>query len=95
MDVTKLKNGREEATVLVTVTMATLKHLMKTKPIVLFEFVSKCRDSAHELFGCSGADLKALSLIDEGGTPHNSVKNIVLSAIEGEGLEMTIGDPRA
>ena len=57
-----------------------------------------CRDSEHKLFGITGHGLVKLGLIiktPEGYNVHDSIRNIVLSAIEGDGANMTIIDPRA
>lgn len=99
MEVIKLKNGTEEAAPLVTVGMMALKNLFETRPIHFFELVSLARNSAHVLFGKTGQDLLAQSLVQDAGngryTMHDSLRNIVLSAVVGEGLEMRLWDPRA
>ena len=92
---TKLRNGSEEATALVTVTMMSLKRLFEEKPIVVYELTMKCRDSSHEFFGESESDLQELALVDSDGRIHGSIKNIILSAVQGEGLDMTLGSPKA
>ena len=97
----KLKNGSEELDVLVSATMLSLRTLMQENPIAAFELVELCRDPAHKLFGNTRSDLEALSLVgrtaDPDGPPivHDSIRHIVLSAAEGEGLELTFGNPLA
>jgi hypothetical protein len=88
-----LKNGIEEAKPLVQVTMMSLRSLLQDKPIVFYELVMKCRDGNHQFFGRSEDDLKALSLVQSDGSVHDSIRNIVLSAATGEGLEMVLGSP--
>jgi hypothetical protein len=95
MNMLKLKNGSEEAEPLVRVTMFSLKQLFETKPIVAYELRELCKNSAHKLFGNSGDDLKALSLVQSDGRVHDSIRNIVLSAFDGEGLAMCMISPVA
>ena len=95
MDSTKpetvtLKNGASEVKGLVTVTMLMLHDLLQDKPIVFYELVMKARDPNHKFFGCSGDNLKAVSLVQGNGQIHDSIRNIVLSAVKGEGLQMTL-----
>lgn len=95
MDVLKLKNGSEEAAPLVKVTMMSVEHLMESHPIALMELVSLCRDRDHELFGNTAVELRSFALVDLDGSIHRSIRNIVLSAVEGEGLEMRLISPLA
>ena len=89
-----LKNGATEALSLVSITMFSLSNLLKQKPMCFYELVMKCRDKEHKIWGNLAVDLKELSLIQRDENVHSSIKNIVLSAVEGEGLNMTIGDPK-
>jgi hypothetical protein len=91
----KLKNGAVEVDALVTATMVSLYSLWKKKPIVFYELYQKCLNNDHKLFGNAGADLKDLSLVNEDGSVHNSIKNIVLSAVTGDGLSLTMVSPIA
>lgn len=93
MKAVTLKNGSEEANVLVTVTMMSLRRLMKEKPIIFYELVMKCRDSNHQFFGKDCQDLERLNLVQPDGRVHDSIRNIVLSAAIGDGLEMRLGSP--
>lgn len=96
IEVVTLKNGAQEALPLVTVTMISLRTLMAEKPIVMYELAMLCRDRNRQLFGRSGDDLVALSLAgktNDGWHVHDSIRNIVLSAIEGDGLNITLGNP--
>ena len=64
------------------------------KPIILYELMMKCRDSKHQFFGRSDAELRKLSLIGvSDDSIHDSIRNIVLSATSGEGTDMTLGSP--
>ena len=95
MDMLKLKNGSEEAASLVKVTMMSVEHLLESKPIAFAELVSLCRDRHHELFGNTAVELQRFGLVEPGGSVHNSIRNIILSAVEGEDLEMRFISPLA
>lgn len=96
MGTAKLKNGSEELKSLVLLTMISLRNLIETNPIAFYELVTKCRDDSHRLFGNTVEVLKRfVPTQDERGRVHESIKNIVLSAAEGDGLEMTLGSPFA
>lgn len=96
METAKLKNGSEEVASLVTVTMMALDGLMKANPMVLYELNEKCRNSEHKFFNKSmELVLRDLALVGVDGKVHSSVKNIVLSAITGEGLSLVLMSPIA
>ena len=88
----KLKNGSEEEKDLIAVTMSSLENLVQTYPIVAYELVEVCRNPAHKLFGNSGNRLQELGLM-QNGIVHDRLKNIVLSAFEGEGLNLKLTFP--
>lgn len=90
-----LKNGSEIPEPLVTVTMVSLQDLIKSNPIAFYELVMRCRDRDHRLFGNTGEVLKSFALVESNGEIHDAVRDIVLSATEGEGLEMSLGSPLA
>jgi len=93
METVVLKNDAEELKSLVIATMMSLEFLMKEQPIVFYELVMKCRDHNHRFFGNTGEDLEKLALVQPGGSVHDSICNIVLSATNGNGLKMTLGSP--
>ncbi len=95
MKMLKLKNGIEEAEPLVLTTMVVLRELMANKPMVFHELVMKCRDSSYTLFGNTEAVLQEFALMLSDESIHNSIKNIVLSAVTGDGLAMTLDSPVA
>jgi len=96
METVILKNGTEEVAQLVATIMHTLREMegdmANGGPICIYELVQMCRDRNHKPFGTSGEKLERLNLIN-GGQVHDSIRNIVLSAIEGDGLDVTLGDP--
>ncbi len=106
-DTVILKNGSEEHSGLVSVTMITLKDLIAKRPIDFYEFVQLCRDPEHKLFGNASEVLRDYALIQikpighikppfpngDNYQVHDSVRNIVLSAVEGDGAEMKLTNP--
>lgn len=92
MNMVTLKNGAVEAEPLVKVTMMSLGRLWDENPICAYELVMLCRDSNHKPFGNSDKILVELALV-QNGRVHDSIRNIVLSSVSGEGLEMTFGSP--
>lgn len=93
MECVTLKNGQEEARPLVVATMMALRSLMAEEPIVLYELVMKCRDRDHRFFGNTGERLQELALAQPDGSIHGSIRNIVLSATSGEGLDLVLHSP--
>jgi len=96
----RLKNGDEVPEVMVKVVMLSLKTLNETYPIAFYELVMACRDREHVLFGNSHEILARLTLIeeiDDTGRPriHDLTRSIVLSAAEGEELDMRLVSPVA
>jgi len=91
--VVRLKNGTEEFKPLVCGTMLTLHSLLKEQPVAFYELVMKCRDIGHSFFGNAGEHLRSAGLVDENGEIHDSTKNIVLSAIQGEGFGLYLVNP--
>jgi len=91
----KLKNGSTEAKPLVRCMATILSGLMDKNPLAVYELVEKCRDSSHKCWGDTEEVLKDCALLQSDGHVHNSIRNIVLSAVEGEGKNFTIGNPVA
>lgn len=99
METVLLKNGSTEAKTLVIVILTSISSLMKSNPMAFYDLVMKCRDSSYKFFGNNIDILLKLSLVQSSsetgrsGHIHSSIKNIVLSAVEGEGLELNIVSP--
>jgi hypothetical protein len=96
MEMVTLKNGAQEDANLVAVVMVSLRNLFKDLPgmLEIVELYRLCQDSNYKP-KVSLDRLKRLNLLEENGQPHDSIKNVVLSAISGEGLGMTLGSPYA
>lgn len=94
METVTLKNGAVEAKPLVKVALMSLEHLINSDPIAFYELVMVCRDKDHKPFGNTREKLSALGLWKEyEDRPHESIRNVVLSAVTGNGLEMVLGSP--
>ncbi len=95
MEMVKLKNGSEELKSLVAVVMASIK---KLNPLAAYDLIMLCRDRDYRPWGEAGNILKSLCLVTQSGDQwhvHCSIRNIVLSAADGEGIHMSIGSPVA
>lgn len=95
METLKLRNGAEEAKPLVVVTQTILSNLMDNDPIAFYELVMKARNPAHKIFGNVGEILRKRALLENGDRMHDSMRNIIVSAVEGEGLDMVLRSPVA
>lgn len=93
METVVLKNGAEEARALVTVGMISIESLAREYPMIFYELVMLARDRNHELFGRAGEELRNRALIGPGNHMHDSLRNIVMSAVTGEGMDMVLGNP--
>lgn len=94
----RLTNGSEEEVPLIKMTVFILKSLIERDPAAVFELVALCRDRTHSPWGDTGARLKELKLISESEGRwhvHDSIRNVVLSACKGEGMDMVLVDPVA
>lgn len=85
-EVVTLRNGAEEVMSVVAATMLNLELLMERRPIALIDLILLARDPSYEPFGNNGEYLQSVSLVGADGRMHDSIRNIVLSAAEGEDL---------
>ena len=88
-----LKNGSEEGRDFVVVTMELLQILIGKKPIVFDQLVMRCQNENHQFFGSTAKFLKKINFVDSKEYVYDSIRNIVLSAIVGEGLEISLESP--
>lgn len=90
-----LKNGSSEAHALVCVVVMSLERLFTSEPVAFYELVCLARDPAHELWSPQvRRTLESVSLL-QGGKMHGSVRNVVLSAVVGDDLDMRLWSPLA
>jgi len=87
-----LKNGTEEVQPLVKVTMMTLNRLVGKYPLAAYDLVELCKSTQYKPLGDSNSILEKYCLIINGEV-HDSIKNIVLSAFEGEGINLKLTSP--
>ena len=102
METVDLKNGSSEAGPLVAVTMLSLNAVLEGNGdalngmLAFYELVQKCKNPDHKIWSeAQSTLLMGLSLLDANGDVHNSIKNVVLSAAQGDGLELSLGSPYA
>ncbi len=77
-----------------------IKHLWESCGIPgvtqVSDLVQICqRDPDYKKFGSNEDELKKFSLLQPGGGVHDSIRNIVLSAFTGKGLELELHSPLA
>lgn len=89
----KLRTGVTESQGVVLGTMIALKSLMKTNPIALYELTELARNPDHTPFGNAGEVLQSRNLLQTDGRLNQSVKNVVLAATTGDGLELALTSP--
>lgn len=92
----QLKNGTEHRAPLVMTLYHALRCLIAQKPIVFLDLVTFCRSEACWMFGKSGEQLHELGLAEKHGArfkAHSVVCDVVLSAVEGEGSDLTLRNP--
>lgn len=87
-----LKNGAEEAEPLALAMPRILASLMQENPIAFYELVMLARDPSHDMWPGTSEILEQRQLITRGHM-HDSIRNIVVSAVEGEGMEMVLTSP--
>ena len=89
-----LKNGSEIPSIAVATTMMNLEQLMKTDSVAFYELVQKCRNSNHTMWGNSSNTAESWGLMASGRVS-GAVSDIVLSAVNGDDLDMTLESPIA
>ena len=95
-----LRNGAVEARALVAVMMVTLRSLFDERPPHAYDLVMLCRDGRYgaEIFPKIAGDLERDQLIrstPNGWAVHDSIRNVVLSSVEGDEIDMVLGNPVA
>jgi len=93
METLILKNGAEEVESLVRGIMWVLRTLIDKQPGLFYELVMKCRDRQHRFWGDTEERLQRLKLVEANGDVHDSIRNIVLSAVTGDEWEMELASP--
>ncbi len=97
-----LRNGSREIDVLAAGTVQQLQKLQAADPIAFYELVMKCRDDSYQ-FANDGKSvvphsqlvIQHYATLNINGGVHSNLRNIVLSAVEGDGYELYIVSPFA
>lgn len=63
--------------------------------LAFYELVTKCRNPQHRFFGDLGEKLMDMGLVRRDGTVDSEFAKVVLAATEGDGMNLTLRDPRA
>ena len=92
MNTVILKSGKIVPESVMSATMAALEHLAKYNLSAFSELMEICRYNNHLIR--FGEELSALSLVQSDGSIHKYVRDIVLSATEGEGSDMKLVRPQ-
>ena len=88
----KLKNGSEVPLAIIITTMDILNRLQATQAVAFHHLVKKCRDSAHNIADDTIKILEKNALMKD-GLVHITVKDILLSAIQGDDQKITLNSP--
>ena len=90
-----LHTGRQVAKPLIAVVQAHLIDLIERKPlpIVFIDTVMRARDPNHKLMPRVQTDLIELALLEPDGKMPDSICDIVVACVEGDGLGMCMRDP--
>jgi hypothetical protein len=97
IETVRLKNGAEEAKALVVTIQMAIQGLLRKQPIAFYDMVLLCRDETYKPFGINGQVLADAGLLQQDGSVHGSIKNIILSgAVDMPGgVDIGWGDPVA
>lgn len=72
--------------------MSALKSLHKNNLVALIELVQKCRNPEHKMSGNTLEVVTKMGLINNGSI-HDIRRNIILSAVSGDGRDMRFVNP--
>ena len=96
METVALRNGSTEAKPIVVMTYMNLKSMFDDiqGAIAFYELVEVCKNPKHEIFSDAQKQyLIGRALMQPDGRVHQSIKNVVLSAATGEGLDLSLVNP--
>ena len=92
----KLKNGSDECVATIVVTQMIINSMFSEDylyPMAFWDLARKCQDSNYKIFEVNQKVLIDVGLMDSNKNIHQSIKNIVLSSIEGSGLDIHLVNP--
>jgi len=90
----KLRNGTVVSEAAMVTTMMNLRALKEENNIAFYEFVQKCKNPQHSIFGGTSTEkiISEAGLMSEGKISED-IRNVALSAIEGEALDIHLVNP--
>jgi len=89
----ELTTGQREHAGLVAVVHMALSHAFATDPLMAYDVVMRAREPNYKFFGSAEERAKRAALVDDNGVMHGSVRNIILAAVTGDGLDMQLRSP--
>lgn len=98
MNIVKLRNGAEEAEPVILTTMMSLRSLWDsglTGILAVYDLAEICKGGGYAPSNDTLETLKQHALLQSDGKPHGAVRNIVLSAVQGDGLDVRLSSPVA
>jgi hypothetical protein len=87
-----LKNGSEVPVPTVATVSVALENFMQDKVLAFYDFVMHVRGKKDKLSASVIEAATSYGLID-GTDIHDDVRAVILSAVTGEGLQMSLSDP--
>lgn len=94
MEMMQLRNGTTAPGVIVKTVALSLRALWDKKPLAAYDLAMLARDPGYMPFGDAMQVLSDYHLVTDGVIP-TDVRNVVLSAFEGDGMTMRLIDPAA
>lgn len=96
MEMLRLNNDSSEPKISVATTMMSIRSLWDqgiTGICAVSDLYERCRDPNHQIANGELKTLQGLALIQPDGRIHDTIKNVVLSAITGESSDIALGSP--
>jgi hypothetical protein len=93
--VVTLRTGAEVPEPVIRTVTITMSRLMETDPIAPYEAVMMAREPGYVPFGNTGETLKRFDFIDNFPKLHRTVRDVILAATEGDGMDLRLVSPYA
>jgi hypothetical protein len=96
MKMLHLKNGSVQPAPSVATTMKALDHLWGQGVVgltALYDLYERSKNADHRIAEGVLETLKTLALVQPDGSIHDTVRNVVLSAVSGEGIDIAMASP--
>lgn len=89
----ELTTGKREHAGLVSMVHMALSDAFARDPLMAYDVVMRAREPNYKFFGSAEERAKRLAILDDNGVMHGSVRNIILAAVTGDGLDMQLHSP--